>query len=173
MLDKGYMFWWSNKMKWFNFARMHKNRLKIKYLYGSAFTVPKIQNDATAIMDFMDCIVYNNINRTRHASQRCWACRVIYKNVTDVVTDFGTNNGTDKTCHKQWKSPASIMNVKATSEQAIYRLLWFFFAKNQSSLMPLLLLIRKRSRSHRLFVCKRTRNAFGSLPTFCESVFGT
>lgn len=88
------MFWWSNKMKWFNFARMHKNRLKIKYLYGSAFPVPKIQNDATAIMDFMDCIVYNNINRTRHASQRCWACRVIYKNVTDVVTDNVTNKRT-------------------------------------------------------------------------------
>ena len=48
-----------------------------------------------------------------------------------------------------------------------------FFAKNQSSLMPLLLLIRKRSRSHRLFLCKHTRNAFGSLRTFCESAFGT
>ena len=39
--------------------------------------------------------------------------------------------------------------------------------------MPLLLLFRKRSRSRRLLICKRIRNAFGSLPTFCEYVCGT
>ena len=59
------------------------------------------------------------------------------------------------------------------SEQALYRLLRFFMQKNQSSLMPLLLLLRKKSRSRRLLICKRIRNAFGSLPTFCDSAFGT
>ena len=44
-----------------------------------------------------------------------------------------------------------------------------FLCKNQSSLMPLLLLFRKRSHSRRLFGCKRPHNAFGSLPTFCEA----
>ena len=44
-----------------------------------------------------------------------------------------------------------------------------FLCKNWSSLMPLLLLFRKRSHSRRLFACKRAHNAFGSLPIFCES----
>ena len=48
-----------------------------------------------------------------------------------------------------------------------------FYAKNRSSLMPLLLLIRKRSRSRRLLACKRAHDAFGSLPTFCERAAGT
>ena len=39
--------------------------------------------------------------------------------------------------------------------------------------MPLLLLLRKKSRSRRLLICKRIRNAFGLLPTFCDSAFGT
>ncbi len=41
-------------------------------------------------MDFVDCIVYNNINRTWHDSQRCGACRVVYRNVTDNVTNKRT-----------------------------------------------------------------------------------
>ena len=40
------------------------------------------------------------------------------------------------------------------------------FAKNTASLYRLPLLFRKRSRSRRLFGCKRPHNAFGSLPTF-------
>ena len=41
------------------------------------------------------------------------------------------------------------------------------FFKSQSALIPLLLLFRKRSRSRRLFACKRAHDGFGSLPTFC------
>ena len=41
------------------------------------------------------------------------------------------------------------------------------FFKSQSVLIPLLLLFRKRSRSRRLFACKRAHDGFGSLPTFC------
>ena len=35
------------------------------------------------------------------------------------------------------------------------------------------LLFRKRSHSRRLLICKRIRNAFGSLPTFYECACGT
>ena len=42
----------------------------------------------------------------------------------------------------------------------------FFFAEKHPP-ASLLLLFRKRSRSRRLCICKRTHNAFGSLPTFC------
>ena len=70
-------------------------------------------------------------------------------------------------CNQQVVGSSPI--TSSTSEQAIYRLLWFFFAKNQSALMPLLLLYRKRSHLRRLFSCKRLHNAFGSLPTFCEA----
>ena len=42
----------------------------------------------------------------------------------------------------------------------------FFFAEKRPP-ASLLLLFRKRSRSRRLFACKRAYNAFGSLPTFC------
>ena len=52
-----------------------------------------------------------------------------------------------------------------TSEQALLVPI-FFHKKNQSPAL-LLLLFRKRSRSRRLFACKRAHNAFGSLPTFC------
>ena len=41
------------------------------------------------------------------------------------------------------------------------------FFKSQSVLIPLLLLFRKRSRSRRLFACRRAHDGFGSLPTFC------
>ncbi|MDD5919067.1 MAG: hypothetical protein PUD73_08265 [bacterium] len=54
----------------------------------------------------------------------------------------------------------------ATSEQASYCLLRFLF-KNQSALMPLLLLFRKKSRWLRLFACKRAHDASAALPTFC------
>ena len=40
------------------------------------------------------------------------------------------------------------------------------FFKNQSALMPLLLLFREKSRSVRLLVCKRSRDGSQSLPTF-------
>ena len=70
-------------------------------------------------------------------------------------------------CNQQVVGSSPI--TSSTSEQAIYRLLWFFFAKNQSALMPLLLLYRKRSHLRRLFSCKRLHNTFGSLPTFCEA----
>ena len=62
----------------------------------------------------------------------------------------------------------------ATSEQAIYRLLRFLF-KNQSALMPLLLLFRKKSRLLRLFACKRAHDASAALPIFCGAsavIFG-
>ncbi|MCI6967263.1 hypothetical protein MR810_09110 [bacterium] len=39
--------------------------------------------------------------------------------------------------------------------------------KNQSALMPLLLLFRKKSRWLRLFACKRAHDASAALPTFC------
>ena len=42
-----------------------------------------------------------------------------------------------------------------------------FLWKNRSKLTPLLLLLHKRSRSRRLFGCKRPHDCFGSLPTFC------
>ena len=48
---------------------------------------------------------------------------------------------------------------------------FFYFIKNQSP-ASLFLLIRKGSRSRRLLICKRIRNAFGSLPTLCENAFG-
>ena len=49
----------------------------------------------------------------------------------------------------------------------------FSLQKNQSA-APSFLLCRKRLRLRRLFVCNRTHNAFGSLPTFCEVyLFGT
>ena len=41
------------------------------------------------------------------------------------------------------------------------------FFKSQNVLIPLPLLLRKRSRSRRLFACKRAHDGFGSLPTFC------
>ena len=47
---------------------------------------------------------------------------------------------------------------------------FFYFIK--ISHPPLFLLIRKGSRSRRLLICKRIRNAFGSLPTLCENAFG-
>ena len=43
----------------------------------------------------------------------------------------------------------------------------FSFMKNRRY-APSFLLFRKRSRSRRLFACKRTHNALGSLPTFCD-----
>ena len=43
----------------------------------------------------------------------------------------------------------------------------FYFIKNQSP-APLFLLFRKKSRSARLFACKRAHNGSQSLPTFCE-----
>ena len=48
---------------------------------------------------------------------------------------------------------------------------FFYFIKNQSP-ASLFLLIRKGSRSRRLLICERIRNAFGSLPTLCENAFG-
>ena len=48
------------------------------------------------------------------------------------------------------------------------RLLYPMLYKNTASLYRLPLLFRKRSRLRRLFACKRTHNAFGSLTTFCE-----
>ena len=60
----------------------------------------------------------------------------------------------------------SIPVIRTTSEQAIYRLLRFF-CKNQSSLMPLLLLFHKRPRSLRLFTCKRVHDGSPSLTPFC------
>ena len=45
-----------------------------------------------------------------------------------------------------------------------------FFVQKNRSLASLFLLFRKRSRSSRLFACKRAHNAFVSLPTFYESV---
>ena len=68
---------------------------------------------------------------------------------------------------------SSFNHTLSMLDQALYRLLRFFYTKNQSSLIPLLLLLRKKSRSRRLLICKRIRNAFGSLPTFCDSAFGT
>ena len=69
--------------------------------------------------------------------------------------------------------PAHISKMFSTStpEQAI-QACSDFFAKNQNSLMPLLLLYRKRSHSRRLFGCTRPHSAFGSLPTFCECASG-
>ena len=43
----------------------------------------------------------------------------------------------------------------------------FFFKENHPP-APLLLLFRKKSRSRRLFGCKRPHNGSLSLPTFCE-----
>ena len=43
-----------------------------------------------------------------------------------------------------------------------------FLMQEKHPLATFLLLFRKRSRSRRLLACKRTRNAYGSLPTFCE-----
>ncbi len=64
-------------------------------------------------------------------------------------------------------APGSNPGKRATSEQAMYRLLRFF-CKNRSALMPLLLLFRKKSRSARLFACKRAHDGSRSLPAFCE-----
>ena len=60
-------------------------------------------------------------------------------------------------------------SFSATSEQALYRLLRFFY-ENRSALTPLLLLFRKKSRSARLLGCKRPHNGSLSLPTFCGYV---
>ena len=40
-----------------------------------------------------------------------------------------------------------------------------FLLKSHLSLIPSLLLFQNRSRSHRLFACKRAHDGFGSLPT--------
>ena len=56
--------------------------------------------------------------------------------------------------------------VRITSEwtSAPFRfLLW-----QKPSFAPSFLLFRKRSRSRRLFACKRAHNAFGSLSPFCD-----
>ena len=47
-----------------------------------------------------------------------------------------------------------------------------FFEKNQSSLMPPLLLFRKKARSAQLLTCKRVRDVSLSLPPFCEYACG-
>lgn len=47
-----------------------------------------------------------------------------------------------------------------------------FFCKNQSSLISLLFLFRKKARSAYLFVCKRTHNGSLLLPPFYEYAFG-
>ena len=70
--------------------------------------------------------------------------------------------------------PISNPTLCTTSEQAIYRLLRFSF-KNQSALMPLLLLFRKKARLLRLFACKRAHDASAALPIFCGAsavIFG-
>ena len=42
------------------------------------------------------------------------------------------------------------------------------FCENRSALTPLILLFRKKSRSARLFGCKRPHDGSQSLPTFCK-----
>ena len=76
------------------------------------------------------------------------------------------HNGPDSKSGEVKASVGSNPTFSATSEQAAYRLLRLFF-KSWSVLIPLLLLFRKRSRSRRLFACKRAHDGFGSLPTFC------
>ncbi len=58
--------------------------------------------------------------------------------------------------------------VSTTSEQSS---LCSVFLCRKNLPTSLLFLFRKRLRSHRLFACKRTHNAFGSLPT-CEYTRG-
>ena len=55
-----------------------------------------------------------------------------------------------------------------TSEQALYRLLRFFMQKIRVRSFRCSSSFAKKSRSRRLLICKRIRNAFGSLPTFCK-----
>ena len=55
--------------------------------------------------------------------------------------------------------------VPTTSERTLLRS-DFCLQKSERGNMPLLILIRKRSHSRRLFGCKRPHNAFGSLPSF-------
>ena len=43
----------------------------------------------------------------------------------------------------------------------------FFISQKNQSPASLFFLFRKRSRSRRLFACKRAHDGFGSLPTFC------
>ena len=76
------------------------------------------------------------------------------------------HNGPDSKSGEVKASVGSNPTFSATSEQAAYRLLRLFF-KSWSVLISLLLLFRKRSRSRRLFACKRVHDGFGSLPTFC------
>ena len=58
--------------------------------------------------------------------------------------------------------------VTPTTSRRAFWFAAFFYIKNTASHYQLPLLFRKRSRSRRLFGCKRPHNAFGSLPTFCE-----
>ena len=63
----------------------------------------------------------------------------------------------------------SISSVRTLDHvRASFISLALIFYENQSSLIPLLFLFRKKSRSAHLFVCKRTHDGSLSLPTFCD-----
>ena len=62
-------------------------------------------------------------------------------------------------------------NFARTASEQVTLVPIFYFIKISHPL-SLFLLIRKGSRSRRLLICKRIRNAFGSLPTLCENAFG-
>ena len=103
--------------------------------------------------------------RKKSRSARLFVCKRTHLRLT-VATNFL------RSCLRHRVSyvflSSSFNHTLSMLDQALYRLLRFFYTKNQSSLIPLLLLLRKKSRSRRLLICKRIRNAFGSLPTFCK-----
>ncbi len=57
--------------------------------------------------------------------------------------------------------------LASTTSERVTLVPIFYFIKNQSP-APLFLLLRKKSRSARLFACKRPHDGSLSLPTFCE-----
>ena len=69
------------------------------------------------------------------------------------------------------KPPLRVRLPLPAPRRSKFRLFRFFICIKNQSPAALLLLFRKRSRSRRLFACKRTHNAFGSLPTFCGYKF--
>ncbi len=64
----------------------------------------------------------------------------------------------------RWFNSSQAYHVRAS----FILLALIFYAKNQSSLISLLFLFRKKSRKSRLLGCKRPHNAFVLLPIFYE-----
>ena len=101
--------------------------------------------------------------RKRSHSRRLFGCKRLH-NAFGSLPTF---------CELRFRRNLSLNGSLRPRRSKLYIACSDFLCKNQSSLMPLLLLFRKKARSAQLLTCKRVRNVSLSLPPFCEeSDFG-